>query len=448
MRAAYGKGYCDALTEDDARVALPRPRVPAAGQARRPAVLGAVQEHARALESARGAQAQSRAARRRARRRGGTRRLPALHVDRRRHERVAAAEPARRAREREGAAGRARDRPGDGRSVRGRHALPPPRHRRQGDGARRLHGLEAGPLPRRAATCTSRARSSTGTFVGERNSLVTKCPSKYAPKKQHLAHGRARARGAHRLPRPLALRARWRARSRPGRDSAPPGRVRAERARGRVRRRRSRVGRPAHRARPPRLLVRLRRRLHEREASARLHALGVLGRAGGLAPPLAARADGDEHGRSALQPLRGARGDRVGGAGARARRLVLRVPARRGREPVRDAGRPGSTAPGSTRAFRTRTWSPTRRCSISATSASRSRSRSRWARCSRAARTSAGSSPRAAGRSPPGRSSASASCSGRTGRTSRWVGAATTPGIRSRTPRSCRGSRRRRSCTR
>ena len=42
---------------------------------------------------------------------------------------------------------------------------------------------------------------------------------------------------------------------------------------------------------------------------------------------------------------------------------------------------------------------------------------------------------RAAGRSPPGCSSGSASCSARTGPTSRSAGAATTPGIRSRTPR-------------
>ena len=49
--------------------------------------------------------------------------------------------------------------------------------------------------------------------------------------------------------------------------------------------------------------------------------------------------------------------------------------------------------------------------------------------------TSAGSSRRGAGRSRPGRSSASASCSARTGPTSRSAGAATTPGIRSRTPR-------------
>src|SRR5213078_2689192 len=43
---------------------------------------------------------------------------------------------------------------------------------------------------------------------------------------------------------------------------------------------------------------------------------------------------------------------------------------------------------------------------------------------------------------PRGRSSAWASCSARTGRTWRSAGAATTPGIPSRTRRSCRGSRR------
>ena len=53
----------------------------------------------------------------------------------------------------------------------------------------------------------------------------------------------------------------------------------------------------------------------------------------------------------------------------------------------------------------------------------------------RAAPTSAGSSRPGAGRSRPGRSSASASSSARTGRTRRSAGAATTRGIRSRTPR-------------
>ena len=52
------------------------------------------------------------------------------------------------------------------------------------------------------------------------------------------------------------------------------------------------------------------------------------------------------------------------------------------------------------------------------------------------------------GRSSAGRRSARGCCSVRTGPTSRSAGAATGPGIRSRTPRSCRGSRRPRSCTR
>ena len=48
----------------------------------------------------------------------------------------------------------------------------------------------------------------------------------------------------------------------------------------------------------------------------------------------------------------------------------------------------------------------------------------------------------------PGRSSASASSWAPSGPTRRWAGAAGTRGTRSRTPRSCPGSSRRRSCTR
>ena len=59
----------------------------------------------------------------------------------------------------------------------------------------------------------------------------------------------------------------------------------------------------------------------------------------------------------------------------------------------------------------------------------------RRARCSRAASTSAGSSPRAAGRWSPGRRSGSGSCSAPSGPTKRSAGAATTPGTRSRTRR-------------
>ena len=127
--------------------------------------------------------------------------------------------------------------------------------------------------------------------------------------------------------------------------------------------------------------------------------------------------------------------DRLGRAGARRHRDVLRVRARRRREPVRHADRAGrrrradaepaepvhGRAPADALPRLRRPLDPVRV--------------RRRARCSPAAPTSAGSSRRAAGRSPRGRSSASASCSARTGRTSRSAGAATTPGIRSRTPR-------------
>ncbi len=75
-----------------------------------------------------------------------------------------------------------------------------------------------------------KGRLQQGTFVGERNSLVTKCPSKYVPKKHTLTHGRARARGAHRLPRPLRVRASWQARSRRGRAAAASPRPRRTRS--------------------------------------------------------------------------------------------------------------------------------------------------------------------------------------------------------------------------
>src|SRR2546423_996044 len=74
--------------------------------------------------------------------------------------------------------------------------------------------------------------------------------------------------------------------------------------------------------RPPRLLVRLRRRPHEPRAAARLHAFGLLGRTGGIAPALAARADRLRRGRGPPQPSRLARRDRLGRAGDRRRRDV------------------------------------------------------------------------------------------------------------------------------
>ena len=128
--------------------------------------------------------------------------------------------------------------------------------------------------------------------------------------------------------------------------------------------------------------LRLRRRAHEPRPADALRAERVLGRPGGLAAALAARAHRLRRARRRGQPPAAARPDRVGRAGDRRHRDLLRVHARRRLEPVPDADARRSTAPASRRACRTRTWSPTRRCSTSATSASRSRSRSPPARCS------------------------------------------------------------------
>ncbi len=65
-----------------------------------------------------------------------------------------------------------------------------------------------------------------------------------------------------------------------------------------------------------------------------------------------------------------------------------------------------------------------------------------------AASATCGSAPRGAGRSSRGSSSRSATCSAPAGPTRSSAGAATGRGTRSRTPRSCRGSRAPRSCTR
>ena len=70
-----------------------------------------------------------------------------------------------------------------------------------------------------------------------------------------------------------------------------------------------------------------------------VHDLGVLGRAGGLAAALAARADRLRCGSGEPEPKLGTRSDRVGRPGLRRGLDVLRVP-RRGRgKPVRDSGR-------------------------------------------------------------------------------------------------------------
>ena len=78
----------------------------------------------------------------------------------------------------------------------------------------------------------------------------------------------------------------------------------------------------------------------------------------------------------------------------------------------------------------------------------RSRSRSRSRRWSRAGSTTSGSSRPASGCSSPGCSCRSATRSACSGPTKSSAGAATGPGIRSRTRRACRGSRRPPTCTR
>ena len=100
-----------------------------------------------------------------------------------------------------------------------------------------------------------------------------------------------------------------------------------------------RVARARDGARPPRLLVLVRRRAHEPHAPDRVLAQLVLGWAGGLAAPLAARPDRLRSSRRRAQPEPPARPRRLGRAGARRDRDVLRVHARRRREPVRHADR-------------------------------------------------------------------------------------------------------------
>ena len=216
----------------------------------------------------------------------------------------------------------------------------------------------------------------------------------------------------------------------------PPRRVGAERAPRGLRRGRGRLGRARGGARPRRLPLRLRRRAHVARPAAPVRALGLLGRPGGLAPPLAARPHGLLGGRDPVRAApRPPRARRLGHAPARRRRRLLLLPRRRDREPVRHAGRAGGR--------RRHDAEPPEPVHARPPAAPLPRLRRPdhplglrdGRRCSPGARTSAGSWPRAAGRSAPGRSSASASCSARTGPTRRWAGAATTRGTRSRTPR-------------
>jgi len=117
--------------------------------------------------------------------------------------------------------------------------------------------------------------------------------------------------------------------------------VRAERALRGVRDDGRRRARPARGPRSPRLLVRLRRRAHEPEPRRRLRAVGLLGRPGRLAPPVAPDPDRlcRRRGLARGSQCTGARA--VGRARLRSGRGLLRLHARLHLEPVRDAGRAG-----------------------------------------------------------------------------------------------------------
>ena len=273
-----------------------------------------------------------------------------------------------------------------------------------------------------------------GTFVDDPRVDDHEVPVE-VPGREVLSDGRARSRRAHRHARALALRARRRRRG--GRSRSAPARALcAERARRRVlldarRDRRARRRLPARR-----LLARVRRRA-TRAARSRCRT---------RSPPSGAGRKGRCSSGCSSSPAYSALA--VWLTRKRARDLVVWV------TPVLAGiavgfswllvavSSPFDTIPAAARRQRAQPEPPepvhgrAPACSsTSATSGSRCRSRSRWARCSRAGPTSAGSSRRAAGRSSRGRRSGSASCSARTGPTRRSAGAATTPGIRSRTPR-------------
>ena len=189
-----------------------------------------------------------------------------------------------------------------------------------------------------------------------------------------------------------------------------------------------RLGGAALGARPARLLVHVRRTHDERGAPDRSD-LGLLGRSGGLAPPLAP--DRIRRGRRPPQPGLGAQPRRLGRPGVRGGVRLLLVPARRRREPVRDTGGPARR-----RGHDAEPSEPVHARAPAAPVPGLRRSHGAFfamgALLSR--RTSVGSWQRGASRSSHGPPSGSASCSA-PGRTWKWAGAGTTRGTRSRTPR-------------
>ena len=234
MRAAYGKGYCDAFTEDSPGLALPRPRVrdprSAAVRSRRLSARlrespGAARRRARWVSSRRGQEALSGAARHRALDRGGARGLPALHLDRGWRHPVREAE---RARGPDGhrLARRARRRQADRRLPRRRPPLPAPRRRRA--------------PPARPCRSSTRAACPTCSRPAGTSSIDGKLAERHVRRRARhdgdevpvevLGHeagravdGRARPGGARRHARPVPVRARRRGVRRL--EEAPPARA-------------------------------------------------------------------------------------------------------------------------------------------------------------------------------------------------------------------------------
>ena len=305
MRAAYGKGYCDALTEEspgslceDHGYRIP-PRAPAgAGRSASPEPSKPCKAGARLgawlVLALSGWSSRSRSPR--------CSRSSCSTFGRRRHA-VHPAEPA------EGPHGRGRARRQGRRHAPGRRSrragppLRPPGREGRRERPSRLPRHRARPVQDRSRAA-ARGTAPKRRLRGEAGLDADEVPVEvHALRKRRSA--RARPRRAHSLSRARRLRARRR-RLR-GRDEAQaPGRLGAERAARRVRRHRGGLGRPARRAAAERLLVHLRRRPHEPRAADSVHHLGVLGRAGGLAAPLAARPHGLLRGGRRLRPARSA----------------------------------------------------------------------------------------------------------------------------------------------
>ena len=194
IRAAYGKGYCDALTEespgslcvdhgyrmpDRRRVAERRsaPRRPPEAPLRD-------RRHDRARLPPHGPEGQSGSARDRALGGRGTRRVPPVHVDRGRRESVARSERARGTHRGRCSLRASSSGPSDGDAHAGglRFRLKDI----GGTAGTSVAVRYTGSVPdlfKVGRHVVVDGQLETGTFVAQPGSMITKCPSKYAPKK-------------------------------------------------------------------------------------------------------------------------------------------------------------------------------------------------------------------------------------------------------------------------